>query len=74
MIWQQTPGGMCVCACVSVCCSGGGGAYHMGILHYRRMASLHVCTVKIIRIVVMTTVVCYGVGDDEHIKYIDTAR
>ena len=27
-----------------------------------------------IRIVIMTTVVCYGVGDDEHITCIDTAR
>ena len=31
-------------------------------------------SVDITGIVIMTTVVCYGVGDDEHIMYIDTAR
>ena len=71
MIWQQTPGGMCVCVCVSLCC---GGIPHGDIALLQPGRQVCMCTVKIIRIVVMTTVVCYGVGDDERIKYIDTAR
>ena len=41
-----------------------------GVLDRRWLGITH----SKIRIVIMTTVVCYGVGDDEHITCIDIAR
>ena len=75
--WMYVCVCVCVCVCVYVC---------MCVLWWwrrghttwgyctttTRKTSLHVYGK--IRIVVMTTVACYGVEDDEYITYIDTAR
>ena len=59
---------MCLCMCECVLWWWGWGIPYGDIALLQPGRQVCMCTVKIIRIVVMTTVVCYGVGDDEHIK------